>query len=942
MENAEVVDLCLDSESEGSWGEGHPPPAPAGIFARETIDLCESSEQSSDDEEKPTKATSLPKVATTRTNNPAHPASAPAKRKASYTDGSSSEDEDLLSGGPIFSNTKSAARKISRGLCNPYGASSPERSSRSKEDPSMDNTLSMRSVALFGKPAAEESTRMPRGRSGAARIVRNDEDGLFGSLRSGMESVRKPPPAVAVAAATASATVSPTPPRTSAVTQKPRGGGSNDYDDDSRPFVYPKLLANSVQHPDLRARLALSFWKFGKNTQTRHAHQRPKLDMAAKRVVRLVLQNKPVRSMEEFLCFGKTSVSSARQVREDIREELEIGGYDASAGFRNTPVTVECVERRYYSIAEACLVTLLEHVDATLQSKDVEPQLLRALDDEAKGGYLKINDMWVMLVDLIPAIDRILRPECPGRLTRPSDDDNGAAHYLEQSTRSIEFAQIAKLEVELGDNMGPRIKRHKRHGQVCFELLPGGYKAAVMVKARRFPEPPGHYRCSPIATLSQVQEEYKDICLGVDSREGGGGENVLHTMCNKLDMVHVPYFVGSLSIGDYCFFTRKHGGKTTDHNLDYLCPFIIERKSVQDIAMSIHDGRWNNQKRRMYVGQHVFGYDNCRMIYIIEGNENAQTVTGGYVGARWFNVDKDKLNEEIANLKNEGFEVMRTPSRENTMFELARLAKRIARETEAGTLVARYTYAEFKKECSKIGAGVDFSRLAMYHMQQKRLSVETVKRSATEAGVDSDRDIVVMSTPMANSRNEEVPVSASAKSEPPKTLKANDENYHGYSKTDLERECVAVGLPKSGTRPDLIARLKGPHPPKLWLKRKRQGEFVPERHNVSGTALLVALYLHERVVGSDTSGMTKDELYAKAEGLNISKNPFSGGTTQTGPYHYDGWSNMGKLLKGDPALVIKKKNKYKLTRSCDIAGQAIAGAMHTWCHKHNNCPCGIP
>jgi ERCC4-type nuclease len=98
--------------------------------------------------------------------------------------------------------------------------------------------------------------------------------------------------------------------------------------------------------------------------------------------------------------------------------------------------------------------------------------------------------------------------------------------------------------------------------------------------------------------------------------------------------------------------------------MDYLCPIIVERKSVQDVAMSIYDGRWNSQKRRMYQGQYVFGYENCRMVYIIEGNQNAQTVSGGYVGARWYDVNKERLAEEVENLKAEGFEVLQTPSRE--------------------------------------------------------------------------------------------------------------------------------------------------------------------------------------------------------------------------------------------------------------------------------------
>ena len=133
--------------------------------------------------------------------------------------------------------------------------------------------------------------------------------------------------------------------------------------------------------------------------------------------------------------------------------------------------------------------------------------------------------------------------------------------------------------------------------------------------------------------------------------------------------------------------------------------------------------------------------------------------------------------------------------------------------------------------------------------------------------------------------------------------------YEDWSTSQLQARCVEYGLPKGGKKQDLIDRLRGPKPPKVWLERKKKGEYVPERYNTGGTALLVALYLHEREVGSEALGMTKEELYPRAEELEISKNPFSGGTTQTGPYHYDGWSNMAKLLKGDPPLVVQKKHK---------------------------------
>ena len=87
---------------------------------------------------------------------------------------------------------------------------------------------------------------------------------------------------------------------------------------------------------------------------------------------------------------------------------------------------------------------------------------------------------------------------------------------------------------------------------------------------------------------------------------------------------------------------------------------LIERKSIADVAHSIHDGRWKTQKLRMYHGQHVFGYENCRMTYIIEGRLGAHELSGGYVGQRDHNVTTEQFEEEIRNLRSEGFDVLET------------------------------------------------------------------------------------------------------------------------------------------------------------------------------------------------------------------------------------------------------------------------------------------
>lgn len=354
-------------------------------------------------------------------------------------------------------------------------------------------------------------------------------------------------------------------------------------------FAYPKLSTNSRQYPDERARFLLAFWSYGRKNCTRRSFERPKLDSTAKRVVRLALTPFPIRSIEEYVSLGAatTSVTNSRQQRDDIREELDQGDKDQIV----TPVETASPTRKYYSITEACLVTILRQAESQVEEKE----------------------KWIALTDLIPAIDRILRPECPGRLTRAADPDFGANHYLQQSTRSMEFLQVSKLECNLGKEGGPFIKRHSVKGKVHYELLPEGYEAATRIRSRQFPAPPGHYRCSKITTVDQVDtKRYPNICLGVDRREGGGAGRTLHQMCNKLEMMRCPYFVGSLSIGDYVFFTRKND--STDTSMDLLCPIVVERKSIQDVAMSIYDGRWKSQKHRMYVAQFVFGYQNCHMV----------------------------------------------------------------------------------------------------------------------------------------------------------------------------------------------------------------------------------------------------------------------------------------------------------------------------------------
>ena len=518
---------------------------------------------------------------------------------------------------------------------------------------------------------------------------------------------------------------------------------------------------------------------------------------------------------------------------------------------------------------------------------------------EAQSEILSQKDYWVSLADLIPKVDARLRPECPGKLTRIKDDDNGAAHYLEKSTRSAEFKQIEKLiskqgSVENGVVTAPDmgfLKNHSVNKQRHYELTSLGFKTAQHVRNRTFPAPVGHYRCSNLTTANP---KYAGICLAVDMREGGGqlGKKTLHTMCNTLDQAKMPYFVGHLAIGDYCFFSQN-----------LLCPILVERQSVQDLAQSIHDGRMDRQKQKMYKGQFVFGYDNCRIAMIIEGKIEKQQVTGGYIGSVRFGVTKEQFEKEVETMKEEGFDVMLTTRPENSMFELHRWAQSVAKDVQSGDLKLQYTYNEFMDQVKKIPSTDDFSRLAKYHAREKKQALaarddekqvisllDSDDEDEGEAGTLRELQPSNLDTKFAGSKRplKQTNRAETANAKRPKMdeRKSDGNEYENMSVAQLQAKCIEFGLPKSGSKQTLITRLLKPRPPEIYRIRKSRGLYVPARLDTASTALLVAIQILQDQVpaGQNYVGHTKDEIYVLAENLDIKKDAFSGGTTQTGPY----------------------------------------------------------
>mmetsp|Transcript_9283 Transcript_9283/g.10605 ORF Transcript_9283/g.10605 Transcript_9283/m.10605 type:complete len:1128 (+) Transcript_9283:51-3434(+) len=790
-------------------------------------------------------------------------------------------------------------------------------------------------------------------------------------------------------------------------------------------ICYPKLREKTKLYADKRPNIVLAMWKHARK-KVQNSYDRAELDQYANRIVDLAVTTKdfPIRSIGEY-AFRKRNPIPRRGcgVSNDKYKKFE-EALESTGMITSTFEVNECSDGKYFSIAEACLVAMRDVVFLRWKKQQQQTNERTHFPTEENSQLVLFSkkEYCISLVDLIPEIDVRLHPRCPSKLGRRSDADHGAAFYQEHSTRSAEFYQIKNLLPchEKTDGYGTvkqmaYMKKRIISRSLHYQLTPFGFqKAEYISKDRIFPTEIGHYRSS---NLKKIPPEYDQICLAVDMREGGASQSsrkTLHEMCNELDMKKIPYFVNTLKIGDYCFFSGN-----------LLCPILVERKSVQDVAGSIDDGRWKSQKRKMYHGQFVFGYDNCRLAFIIEGNLKQQQVSGGYIGNARLDVREKQFNEEIKILELEGFEVIQTCHHRDSMSELAKWAKLVAKDVQSKNLNLEFTYNEFVNKVNKIPKETDFSRLAKDHAERKKQATnlrkdndEQRKKQAVNLLSDFDakhkKQIVDLLSDSDNDNDDTGSVNRTFDNDELRPIELNGElkesqkrpyasasatnanyslgaqkrfkldgdkkketvkqrnseikstfnisardaqiksdgkekedagiDYPKWTAGNLRGKCVEYGMKKSGSKSELIARLldKSNRPPEVYLLRKKRNLYVPVRIDVASTAILVALQIKQDLAraGANYSGATKDEVESLCDPLNIKKDPWCGGTTQRGPYHYDGWASMAPLIQpGDPPLVIKSKGRFRLSTTGDVSGLKLARAMHIWCHEKGICCC---
>jgi hypothetical protein len=264
-----------------------------------------------------------------------------------------------------------------------------------------------------------------------------------------------------------------------------------------------------------------------------------------------------------------------------------------------------------------------------------------------------------------------------------------------------------------------------------------------------------------------------------------------------------------------------------------------------------------------------------------------------------------------------------------SLAKLVELSRSVAHDYRNDKLIASFTYEEFMTRVQAIPRGVDFSRIAKDHRARR------TSDNLPAAGEACEKT-KTMNHPAEIEKNNHESMAAVNNSEP-----TRDNQYNSWKLLQLKEECEKYGLPKTGKKSELIARLDGPRPPKAWLQRKKANLYVPARYDTCGSAILISIWLHQRQQSNvDTwKGLEKEDILTLAESLKISKDPFTG--TGKGLFNYDGWSCMGPLREGQSPLIWRQKGGFfKLTTiGGDISGFQVAEAMHDWCHAHQKCLC---
>ena len=246
-------------------------------------------------------------------------------------------------------------------------------------------------------------------------------------------------------------------------------------------------------------------------------------------------------------------------------------------------------------------------------------------DDSSRGGFNRITrneNPEVEIISIEENVHDILLPA-----TAKSGLPNDAASILRRlhnvaesiSTKycSVSSSDLNRVDEEsLSDSLGGALLNSDSSARSDSPIGAVSRSCLGVQSCSSSNKPMGHNeKCSHRITTKYSQlrclpsplSQY-DVVLLVDERE----RKEMGTICSGLAADNILFEVCTLSVGDYLFVCRLKDAFGL--NEAYVLDCIIERKIAHDLAQSIVDGRWKEQKFRMKQS----GLRN--VLYLMEGD----------------------------------------------------------------------------------------------------------------------------------------------------------------------------------------------------------------------------------------------------------------------------------------------------------------------------------
>ncbi|KAF7488363.1 Crossover junction endonuclease MUS81 [Sarcoptes scabiei] len=180
-----------------------------------------------------------------------------------------------------------------------------------------------------------------------------------------------------------------------------------------------------------------------------------------------------------------------------------------------------------------------------------------------------------------------------------------------------------------------------------------------------------------------------DIVLCIDSRErystNQGNQNRA-AFASALQRKDINVEIRTLPVGDFVWIAKKKSSNATDLiRRELVLDYIIERKRIDDLASSIKDSRWQEQKFRL------LNSGLRRPIYLIEyfGRQSRKQDHGSMNAA--------SLDQAISNCEIDGFEIKRTDNIDETVRYLATMTKWLQAFYANKSILAARNHKEFSR-----------------------------------------------------------------------------------------------------------------------------------------------------------------------------------------------------------------------------------------------------